>query len=124
MMAKARAGGFRFAERGTMDLRWDEPGHRLHGLVLTVRRRVPVGLILAFAHADVAEMTRMFVAQLVAWNVVDERGEPVPPTLEAFASQVDVEDLRAIVMQWQEALTEPGAPFGEPSRAGGQSAAG
>lgn len=115
-MAKAtviKGKGFRFKRDATETLTLDfDAGHALHGLEITVLRRVPVGYVLAAARSDVAEAARLFAQSVVRWNVEDDAGAPVEPSIEAFGEHVSVDDLAAIMRAWSGAMTEPSVPLG------------
>lgn len=111
--AVVKGKGFRFRRDETETLTLDfDAGHPLHGLEITVLRRVPVGYVLAAARADVAEGVRLFAQSVVGWNVESDDGKPIPPTVEAFGEQVSVDELAAIMRAWSGAMTEPNVPLG------------
>lgn len=112
--------GFRFKGGDeAMHIRFDED-HKLHGLEISVRRRVPVGVVMAISRADVGRTAEIFAQQVLTWNVLGPDDEPVPVSVEAFGEHVGIEDLTAIITAWTEALTEPGAPLSGQSSAGGR----
>lgn len=114
----AKAAGFRFAQsEGTITFGF-APTSRLHGLEITVRENVPTGVLLASQRGDVARSIELFVRQILAWNVVDDEGEPVEATVEAFGEQVGLEEMGEILQAWIEAKTGVAAPLGVPSRNG------
>lgn len=108
----ARAKGFRFKRDASETLTLEfADGHALHGLEITVRRHVPVGVVIAASRMDIGEAARLFARSVVRWNVQDDDGNAVAPTVEAFGEHVSVDELSEIIRAWTEALTEPGAPL-------------
>ena len=74
---------------------------------------------------DVARFAGLFDAfaeVLQEWNVQAEDGRPVPATLEGIRTQ-DADFVLDILRVWFQAVTQPSAPLGATSSAGGPSAA-
>lgn len=59
-----------------------------------------------------------FAAALDSWNVEDEDGSPVPPTLDGVKAQ-DLDFVMAIVAAWFEAVTSVDPPSAAGSSSGG-----
>lgn len=108
---KSQSAGFRFKGSDDTVLISFEEGDDLHGLEIMLRKRMPAGIMIAGQAGDVAEIVRLFVPQIVSWNVVDDDGEPVPLTAETFGEYVDVNALAPIVLAWTQAVTTPSVPF-------------
>lgn len=64
-----------------------------------------------------AELVELFAERLVSWNLEDEGGQPVPPTLEAIKGE-DNDLIFAIINQWTDAVSGVKAPLPESSPAG------
>jgi hypothetical protein len=121
-MAKTK--GFRFNRHDDESVLLSfDVDHDLHGLEIRVRRRIPVGWVIAATRQEVGEAARLFASQVIGWNVEDADGRAVAPTVEAFGEYVSVQDLNAIMEAWTTALTGTDAPLEQPS-AGGAAAAG
>jgi len=66
------------------------------------------------------ELLSRFAAALVSWNVEDEEGEPVPPTLDSIFAE-DLGFVLAVIKAWMDAIAgvsgplAPSLPAGEPS---------
>lgn len=120
-MAKKK--GYRFPKSDrTMLLKFDED-HALSGLEIEVRRRVPVGVVISATTNDMGEAVRLFANEVVAWNVEDDEGRPVPPTVQMFGQYVGMEEMQEIIQVWSEVLAVPDAPLGRPSSDTGTSEA-
>lgn len=114
--AVARAAGFRFKKKTELVHLSFEEGHELHGLTLSVRKRIPTGILLGAANGNMAASVLTFVKQVVSWNVLDDNDKPVPLTVETFGEYVDAEEhLPDIMRAWQEAVATTSAPFSEQS---------
>lgn len=111
-MAKTK--GFRPSRvsDGTITVRFEE-GHRLYGLEIEIERRVPIGIVLNAN--DMTKALPPLIKRIVSWNLTDDDGEPLAPSLDSFGETFDLEETSAIVMGWAEAMTQPGAPLGPQS---------
>lgn len=58
-----------------------------------------------------------FASALVSWNLEDEKGEPVPPTLEGVQEQ-DFDFVLSIIMSWIEAVAGVSSDLGKDSSSG------
>jgi hypothetical protein len=110
-MAKTKGFRPRADGRGTVTISFGAE-HRLHGLVIVLERRVPVGVVLA--GWSLAVSIPAIVKRMVSWTLVDEKDEPVPPSIEAFGEYFDVDEARDIVTAWIEVTTNPSTPLGQP----------
>jgi len=99
---------------GTLTVRFDV-GHRLHGLEIEIERRVPIGIVLNAN--DLTKALPPLIKRIVSWNLTDDDDNPIPPSVEAFGDEFDIEETSAIIGAWQEAMTQPGAPLGPQSAA-------
>ena len=79
----------------TFRLTWED-GHDLAGLEVTVRAFTLEEHLLAAA-------TLAFASNLVAWNLEDASGMPVPPTREGLLVQ-DPALRVALVLAWRQAM--------------------
>lgn len=67
------------------------------------------------------ELVELLAERLVSWNLEDEDGQPVPPTLEAIKGE-DNDLIFAIINHWTDAIggvkapLPEGSPAGEPSQ--------
>lgn len=66
------------------------------------------------------ELHGLFVEHLVDWNLLEEDGTPVPPTVDGLRSQQGP-FTNAIITAWRSTPIEVPAPLGQPSSAGEQS---
>lgn len=116
-MAKTK--GFRFGKgkRGTVDLRFDAD-HELHGLEITVNKRVPAGVVISASSGDMGEAIRLFAREVVAWNVEDESGNPVAPSVRSIGEHVGIDEMGEIIAAWSEVMTQPSTPLGQASNDG------
>ncbi|TVZ96525.1 hypothetical protein [Streptomyces sp. BK340] len=62
-------------------------------------------------------MVELLAERLVDWNLEDEDGAPVPPTLDAIKGE-DHDMIMAIITQWTNAVAGVPAPLEQPSPAG------
>lgn len=63
------------------------------------------------------EMVELLAERIVSWNLEDEDGTPVPPTLEAIKAE-DNDLVFAIINHWTDAVRGVDAPLPESSPAG------
>lgn len=92
------------------------------GLEVTVRLNVPIRTYLAIQ--DMSDKNKLLdILQefariaLVGWNVLDEKDEPVPATVEGLLS-IEPGMVTRIVAEWSAAVVKPPAPLAEPSADG------
>jgi len=118
-------------QRKTYTLTWPE-GHELHGLEVTTKG-LPVkkmfGLVtlagqLSGDDATVAEKVAIaeelfagFADRLVAWNLDDDDGVPVPATLDGVSDQ-DFDFMTGLIMTWMDAVASVDIPLPKPSPPG------
>ncbi|NUO43727.1 MAG: hypothetical protein HOV82_17025 [Streptomyces sp.] len=115
-----------FREPSTIKLVF-EPGDEYHGLEVTVRS-MSISAWLQSSGLDGGEgdgpaaTVRRFYEHLVAWNLEDERGQPVPV---ADAPNRDARMIRRLNNAWMEALTgvHRADPLPDSSTSGGSSPA-
>lgn len=100
------------------------PGHRMHGLEIRVRLRVPVGVILGAVAGDVSRAMKPFLKQVESWNLEDADGNPVPFSLEAFEETFDTGEAGEILAGWVQSVAGLTTPLVEPSSASAISANG
>ncbi|WP_367138843.1 MULTISPECIES: hypothetical protein [Streptomyces] len=94
------------------------------GLEVTLRS-VSVGQSIALgalgsdtSNGDTMErMVQLLAERIVEWNLEDENGVPVPPTLEALKNE-DMDFILAIINEWTSAAAGVPAPLGSPSPSG------
>lgn len=63
------------------------------------------------------KMFDYLIGALIGWDVEDEDGNPVPPTMDGLKSQ-DTDFGIAVVMAWQEAIAGVTGPLEQSSRSG------
>lgn len=73
--------------------------------------------------AALESMCEQFAECLVAWNLEDEDGAPVPATLDSVMDQ-DAGFILRLVLEWIEAVMGVPDPLSRPSNAGKRSAEG
>lgn len=110
-------------------LKWEE-GHELHGLEVTTRGlSVELMLNLAGKAAALAEgastegaqeVFQAFARRLVAWNLEDSDGAPVPATCESVMAQ-DMDIMLALILSWMEAIASVAPPLPAASSNGSSS---
>jgi hypothetical protein len=118
-------------QRKVYSLKW-APGHDLHGLEvsltgMSIRRMAKLDALIArlagtadtgdkLAAAD--EMFHEMAACLVAWNLEDHAGNPVPATYEGLADQ-DIAFIGDLAATWMGAAASVDIPLPQPSNGGG-----
>ncbi|MCF3101420.1 hypothetical protein IPZ58_07480 [Streptomyces roseoverticillatus] len=65
----------------------------------------------------VEQMVELLAERIVEWNLEDENGAPVPPTLEALKNE-DLDFVLAIINEWTSAAAGVSAPLETPSPSG------
>jgi hypothetical protein len=108
-------------------------GTVLDGLVATVNS-VPVGTMLQIAEmaADGAEFTpeglktlgslfELLADSLVEWNLQDDDGTPIPPTIDGVRT-LDMDEALLLIREWMKAAAGVSSPL-EPSLNGGEPSA-
>jgi hypothetical protein len=65
----------------------------------------------------VEDLYESFASALVSWNVEDEKGDPVPATLEAVFDQ-DLQFLLPVALVWLQAMTGMDPELGKDSTSG------
>lgn len=105
-------------ERPTYKLVFED----MDGLVVRVKS-ISVGKLKKLSHTDLTTMTEdeshagmddllaEFAKNLVEWNLDDEDGNPVPPTLEGIEER-DLSFILKIIKAWMETVS--GVPQGSP----------
>lgn len=63
------------------------------------------------------EMVELLAERIVEWNLEDETGTPIPPTLDAMKAE-DSDFIMAIINQWTDAVAGVKAPLDETSNSG------
>jgi hypothetical protein len=116
-------------ERRVYRLRFEDPG--MSGLVVRARS-APVGQFMGLVQlADQAkasvedvkridELFRGFADCLLEWNLEDDDGQPVPPTIEGLYGQ-DMDFALTIIFAWIEGIVGVTGPLGNSSSDGGRS---
>lgn len=114
---------------------WPE-GHELHGLEVTTKgvsieklvELMRLGQELSRS-TDIdaktraaSEMLAGFAARLVAWNLEEDDGTPVPATAEGVADQ-DMQLMTELIMGWMDAVSSVDTPLPQPSPNGVTTAA-
>jgi hypothetical protein len=117
--------------RKTYSLKWEE-GHALHGLEvsltgLSIGRMTKITALAASLTSDDApveeklakadELFHLMAGCLVAWNLEDEQGEPVPASYEGLADQ-DADLVAGIAFAWMETAVSVDTPLPESSNGG------
>lgn len=104
----------------------DFTGTDLDGLEITLHGLSTGQLIDAMSKRDAAgesgsdefsELLELMAEKVVSWNVEDDHGQPVVPTLDAFREQ-DPDFNIAIIDAWTTAITGVAAPLDETSNDG------
>lgn len=90
-----------------------------------VLRSLTTGQIIAVRRSDddedsVERMTALMADRIVSWNLENEDGTPVPPTLESIKGE-DHDMTMAIIQKWTDAVSGVPAPLEQPSTSGGES---
>lgn len=111
-MAKSKGFKPRSAE-GSVTITFAE-GHRLHGIEVEVERRIPIGVVIGATAGDFSKALRPFVKRITAWNLVDDDGQPITVSMEAFEEQFDAAEAGALLTAWVEVATQPSVPLGQP----------
>jgi hypothetical protein len=83
----------------------------------SVPTQVFLGIISAKEASDTPVMFEAFAKALHSWNLEDEDGTPVPPTLEGLYAQ-DFSFVLEIIGAWIEAVGGVSTPLATPSSAG------
>ena len=99
-------------------------GHRLHGIEMDVKLRVPVGAIMAAMGGDISGALQPFVKRIISWNLEDDDGNPVPISLKSFGENFDMQESQDLVGAWAEAVAQPSGPLDGASKSGSTSASG
>lgn len=74
------------------------------------------------ADGDIESAARTFAETvLVSWNLLDDDGQPIPATPEAFLAQ-PADFVIAVINYWQAGVTQPDAPLASPATNGEPSA--
>jgi hypothetical protein len=108
-------------KKRTYDLSFE--GTDYEGLEITVRDMTTDELISMPSSTTHEALVAAFAGQLVAWNVEEEDGTPVPPTPENVRRQ-DRSMNQVVVERWLDALNGvPASPLPQPSPDGGPSPA-
>lgn len=100
-------------ERPRIILDFDDP--ELNGLEV-VTRSVPLGTFLAMLDSSSDATKTMQLLQdfaenaLIEWNLEDDKGNPVDPTLAGMKTQ-DTDFMLTIVKTWLEAIGTASAPL-------------
>lgn len=109
----------------------DFEGSDLHGLEVKART-APLGEFMRLgmladavedAKSAAAEMEAidallmLFDAVLLSWNLLDDDGEPVPPTVDGLKT-LEVQHVMAIFLAWQKEVAAVPAPLPVASRGG------
>lgn len=103
-----------------------EEGHDYHGCEVTLRRlKVGEWLDITGLGGDdepgvrhIGDQLKTMADKLVAWNLEDDEGRPVPTTVEAVLDQ-DRDLMLAILGSWLDTLSGVSAPL-EPTSTGGE----
>lgn len=116
-------------------LKWPED-HDLHGLEVTTKglpvrelyELVQLSSQLTDGTADVKttvavadELFAKFAERLVAWNLEDDDGTPVPATLEGVKDQ-DMDFMTSLIMTWMDAVASVDNPLPQTSPPGATTA--
>lgn len=65
-------------------------------------------------------LVELFTSKIKSWNLEDEKGEPVPVSLDAVFD-LDYQLGSLMILTWQNAMTQAGAELGKGSNSGQQS---
>lgn len=99
-------------------------GHDLHGLEVKMLSLTVADFVRMASKDDDESAARenfnLFARSLVAWNLEDEDGKPVPTTLEGVESQ-DFEFILSLSAEWMSAISGVSAPLDGGSNSGGTS---
>lgn len=121
--------GFRKASK-TFQLTWPE-GDDNHGLEVRMRS-LPVRKLMALGHVQdeiatgkatadsLAALFQIFAGALIEWNLEDEKGDPVPATLEGVENQ-DGDFITSMITAWMGAFASVPPPLPDGSNSGGTS---
>jgi hypothetical protein len=93
-----------------------EEGHEYHGLEVSLRKLNLQEFLDINGIGEVKDMhaghqLKTMGEKLIAWNLEDEQGQPVPPTSDAVLLQ-DKDLMIAICSAWLDALRGVSGPFG------------
>lgn len=66
----------------------------------------------------VAELPAYIAKHIVSWNLEDEHGRPIEPSLEAM-DELDMDDLLEISKKWMDLIVGPDEELGKDSPSGG-----
>lgn len=93
------------------------------GLEVQVRS-VSMGQLIAYRSGkddgdkdSTVELVELLADRIIGWNLEDEDGTPVPPTLEAIKAE-DNDLIFAVINQWMDAVSGVKAPLPQSSPAG------
>lgn len=117
-------------KRKAYRLRFEDPD--MDGLVVLVRG-MNTGKFIEFQNAKAKqedagpdemspteEMCRMFIDALIEWNLEDDDGNPLPPTMESLES-LDLDFSMAMVNAWPDAVKGVSDPLPQTSTGGSTS---
>ncbi|MFI2349697.1 hypothetical protein ACH492_22120 [Streptomyces sp. NPDC019443] len=108
-------------KRKRINIKFEEP-HEYAGLEVCLRG-TNLGEFLALRGigdvdlSDIGDQLKRFGESLISWNLLEEDGTPVPPTLEAVYTQ-DQDLMFALASQWMDVMAGVKAPLDESSPAG------
>lgn len=71
-------------------------------------------------YASIDTVFQAFAGALVSWNLLDEDGEPVPPTFEGVKTQ-DIDFIDVVIKAWMERVAGISDPLARNSTAGQRS---
>lgn len=103
-------------QRPLLKLTFEDP--EMAGLEVLCRRP-SIGQIQAYEETDrvLDRQLEIMAPCLIKWNLEDEEGSPVPPTLEGLKSQ-DQPFLAALIEAWVDKAIRIPAPLGQGSNGG------
>lgn len=115
--------GFQMPSR-TVLLTFDD-GSPYHGAEVRCTLRMTLEQTLALqrmtavqADGDIEGAARTFAETvLLSWNLMDDDGEPIPATADAFLEQ-PTDFVMSVINHWQAAVTQPDAPLASPATNG------
>ena len=111
--------GFQLEDK-TLLVRFKDP---YEGLEVELRLNVPLGIYFDIAAAAesqrVEEAMGLFSTHcLIAWNLEDGKGKPVPATPEGFRLHATLDLARILIERWVDVSKGEEAPLGEGSQNG------
>lgn len=90
---------------------------KLAGKVEEIQAQAADGVVSEAAIKSTVELIEDFAKSLIAWNLEDEKGKPVPANLTGLKSQ-DIEFVMYLINSWMEAIGGTEAPLGSGSTTG------